>query len=115
MALSAEPGYLQGGTSLSRVWALMEEAAQRAGWRRQDGVSVLRESWQRMCSHAARVPGVWEWEGSNPHCPGSSSQTVLPEQSNIVRLEMAHQKEKRISRAFGSGLEERGYLEGKYY
>ena len=113
MALSAEPWLsAEEGTSLSRVWALMEEAAQWAGWRDRMGSVSSGESAWRMYRPAARVP-----ESGSGKVPIPLSRVLIwqfvSRQSNIVRVRDGSHQRRKGSRVFGSGLEERGYLEGR--
>lgn len=113
MALSLDPRLsAEEGTSRSRVWALMEEAAQRAGWRdRRGSVSSGESAWHR-CRPAERFP-----ESGSGKVPIPLSSVLIwqfvSRQSNIVRIRDCSRKRRKGSWAFGSGLEERGYLEGR--
>lgn len=102
MALSAEPWLsLEEGTSLSRVWALMEGAAQRADWRHRMGSVSSGESDWHMYRPIERVP-----ESGSGKVPIPLSRVLIwrfdSRQSNIVRIRDGSHK--RIKGSWACGL-----------
>lgn len=113
MVVCAEPWLsAEEGTSRSRVWALMEGAAQRAGWRdRMASVSSGESAWHRYrpverlpASGSGKVPiplsSVLIWQFDSRH-------------RNIVRIRDGSHRKIKGSWIFGSDLEGRGHLEGR--
>lgn len=112
MAVSAKPWLsAEEGTSRSRVWALMEGAAQRAAGDRMGSVSSVESAWHRYrpverlpASGSGKVPiplsSVLIWQFDSRH-------------RNIVRIRDGSHRKIKGSWAFGSDLEERGHLEGR--